>query len=776
MATKQIIELGAATSFDDGDLLLIRKTASGIDNKIPKANFLTSIGNPVVQGFVAANDGDNKLTLTSSTGKEVDKYYNGMKVSFVSPINSTGEVQIKIGNLIYKDIYKFGTTETILLTTDNYYEAVFIGDPTTGTFYWTNDYTSTDFVYTSGYRAASTAVNKIDLLPSSGFEVEEYYDGMTIAFVSPILSNGLVQVKINNLQYRDILIYNTTDTIDIEQNEYIEAIYIGDATTGKFYRTNDITQESTVYTNEYTATGVITGTTGPTALTLTSAIGTKKQRYYTGMSLLFTSPVNSKGNVTVNVDGLGAKDLNEGPSDKIPNDLNEGQAILAIFDGTQFIKHRFETVNPPLPELPPDEEDNIPPPPQYNINVTVGANGDYTTILEALNDLVEEYGEDGGNRKCTVTLKTGFIIKEQLYLKDGNYSWITINSESNEVTLDLTTIKIPFRNNTNSDTYAFLYANRTRCPTLQLKIVGSGSLIPAVDNGSQNYLSFIYLSDGSNLTLSESSISNIRAAHTIKLVNESKFNSINTTYSSFNKGGGSPNSYCFTILNSVLNVDGGAVVGGSFNNIIQDGEQETININNFNINGGRNQAIQTSSTCKSIILNNVNIDNYSLSGIGLGKGTKFNFTSVTCAVVNTSQGSDALVCGDGSQGTMKDCSFTGGPSSTTVATFHNSTINMENCNITSLYTGNNVYYTITSSGGNYTLLNCRVSCLPNNFVNNVYATGGSIFTLDGGNYTNSSGVTRIQDLVVYGGSDTATIRLKNNPIGGYTPSPRIIVI
>jgi|GEM_PF-4954111 len=63
MPAKQITDLAPADSFDEGDLLLIRKTGLGVDRNINYANFIKSIGSSLVGGFVAQEDGENENTV-----------------------------------------------------------------------------------------------------------------------------------------------------------------------------------------------------------------------------------------------------------------------------------------------------------------------------------------------------------------------------------------------------------------------------------------------------------------------------------------------------------------------------------------------------------------------------------------------------------------------------------------------------------------------------------------------------------------------------------------
>ncbi len=328
MATKQITDLGSTTTFDDGDLLLVRKTSEGIDKKIAQADFIKSFGNPAINGFIATSEDNNKLTLTASNNVLVDTYYNGMTANFISTINSNGIVQIKIGELAYKDFIQYGTTQSVILTV----------------------------------------------------------------------------------------------------NKYLEAIYIGDSVTGKWYQTNTITP--TVYTNEYLATGVVAPGEQSTTYTLTSAVGTTKTSYYNGMSLLFTSNIASKGAVLLNVDGLGLKALTDQVGDNISFNLGVNETVMAIYNGTNFIKNIFSTVDKPLPPVNPD----LPIPPEQQETINVGPNEQIKLISEAINQLVQSYGEDGGNRFVTIQLSQNFTLNEELKIVSRT-PWITIQSHNNGNTL-----------------------------------------------------------------------------------------------------------------------------------------------------------------------------------------------------------------------------------------------------------------------------------------------------------------------------------------------------
>lgn len=336
MAGKQIIDLSSADSFNDGDLMLIRKSGMGVDRKITYADLIESIGNPAIDGYVATPDKEqeNKIILKAANNAPVYKYYDGMKISFVSPIKSSGIVQIRIGNLGYKNLYR----------------------------------------------------------------------------------------------------YKSDISISVEEKDYVEAVMIGE----HFYQVNDLKTVSTIYTNDYVVIFSEVANGGVlTDLTLVSAYGLRKQEYYNGMSIIFTCPIDTKGAVRVNIDGLGLKDLNDGDFDLIPNDLNKNQVILAIYDGMQFVKNKFTAINPIAPSLPPEAIDIetgqviIDSVPASNIvNVSVGGSSSIKTITQAIDSLIESYGVDGGNRQATINLLPAFVWTERVDLTKKDLSWVNIKTST----------------------------------------------------------------------------------------------------------------------------------------------------------------------------------------------------------------------------------------------------------------------------------------------------------------------------------------------------------
>ena len=386
MSGKQITELDAADALEDGDLMLVRKSANNVDRSISKANLIESIGNPAVSGFIASSSEQCKITLVPSNSALVAKYCEGMKIGFISPINTTEIVKVKIGTLPYKDLQKYSLDETVLLS----------------------------------------------------------------------------------------------------KGEYVEAIY----TNGIFKQTNNLNTHL-IWSNEYIAEAEIAPDESTTIYKLTSAVGVKKPNYYPGMSLIFTVPKNSKGIVFVNVDGLGNQKLGESGGSKIAKDIHEARGIMAIYNGSEFIKQKFSTIHvepvvvveepePPsvventlqphqkhMPNKPidiwaedypgdPDDPANTTSPnaldskgkPMFAKTITVGNSAMYKTLPEAIAALINDYGDNGGGQRFAIEIDSTYIPNELVTcissrLEDADLRWITIFGKNN-TTLNFNTTIFKF--------------------------------------------------------------------------------------------------------------------------------------------------------------------------------------------------------------------------------------------------------------------------------------------------------------------------------------------
>lgn len=84
-------------------------------------------------------------------------------------------------------------------------------------------------------------------------------------------------------------------------------------------------------------TGQATSGGSADAYTLTSPTGHAFTSYITGMTVCFLANHTNTGAATLNVDGVGAKSLRKfGSTNVISGDIETGNLVLAIYDGTNF--------------------------------------------------------------------------------------------------------------------------------------------------------------------------------------------------------------------------------------------------------------------------------------------------------------------------------------------------------------------------------------------------------------------------------------------------------
>ncbi len=230
MTGKQINELESASSFNESDLMLIRKSAQGVDRKITYQDLIASIGNSAIDGYVATSSESNKITLVPANNAPVYQYFNGMKVSFVSPIASTGVVEVQIGSLPFKNLYAYKTTTSVVLENQDYIEAVYIN----GDFQQVNN---AQYIYTNDYKVVLVEKNEpanfTDIYLETAFGVSKpnYYDGMSVNFLCTEDTIGNTRISIDGLNLKDVL-ENSGDYLDLIYNplfsgQIVRLIYDG---------------------------------------------------------------------------------------------------------------------------------------------------------------------------------------------------------------------------------------------------------------------------------------------------------------------------------------------------------------------------------------------------------------------------------------------------------------------------------------------------------------------------------------------------------------------
>jgi len=448
MTGKQITELESTDVFGVGDLMLTRKTTSGTDRKINYTDLVKSIGNPAIEGFVASSTQANTITLSPVNSAKIPSYLIGMKISFVSPITTTANVQVKIGTL------------------------------------------------------------------------------------------GLV----------DFVQYQTTSTVILQANDYVEAVFIGT----KFHRINDLRSVANIYSNEYT---VILTTIDPseqfTNLTLVSSIGIPKQSYYDGMAISFITPENTKGVTQVSIDGIpGLKTIFEpDPEDFISSPLYTNQIVRAIYKTAQggFIKDNFK-VNDPTIEIvsitqdPTNEqiENNIIPdvvvPVQNLLEYSVDTNStglySFSTLKECIEKILSNFpsGAESGI-KVTITINKILDASSTLFTVDRDLGWITLRSINQSIVINKGGTQGYIFTQTGGTFFNF--EENTTILVNNALITEHASFIQA-SNGIINFKNITFnisnvgyafsLSSGSNLTLTNCNLLNMRIGIYCVMSNMNLFN------------------------------------------------------------------------------------------------------------------------------------------------------------------------------------------------------------------------------------------------------------
>lgn len=125
-----------------------------------------------------------------------------------------------------------------------------------------------------------------------------------------------------------------------------EFINLGEAWIWRKFRTRGVEEFVDIPLSAAVAGGTATGTADAITLTPTTALAA----YAYGTTISFTAAANNTAATTVNVSGLGAKDLKKGERDNLDaleaNDILSGATYAAWYDGTQFIRQPYAGAAP----------------------------------------------------------------------------------------------------------------------------------------------------------------------------------------------------------------------------------------------------------------------------------------------------------------------------------------------------------------------------------------------------------------------------------------------
>ena len=297
--------------------------------------------------------------------------------------------------------------------------------------------------------AHATEANTIILTPVNGAKIPSYLTGMKISFVSPIKNTSLVKIKIDNLSSVDFLQYQTTQSVSLAVDDYVEGVFIN----SKFYQINNFRAVNNIYSNEYSVVATsIEADKSSTTLVLSSAIGIRKTSYYDGMSINFICSEDTEGRTRVTIDDISGseKDILEPgtPLGDTPKSLPlyANQIVRAIYKSAEggFIKDRFSIKDPAVKipidvkpqEQPADQDEPKKEPvtdvaPQNLDTFTVASTGEatYKNLKEALADLIEKHGDSGTGKKITLQIKYVLLDTENIIAIENDYSWITLEGK-----------------------------------------------------------------------------------------------------------------------------------------------------------------------------------------------------------------------------------------------------------------------------------------------------------------------------------------------------------
>lgn len=393
---KQLTELDSADNLDDGDLLLIRKSGQGRDKSLTKAKLIESIGNSAISGYIAKSKENDKITLKAANQALVPSYYEGMKISFISPISTNGIVNVKIGKLPYIELQKYSSEETVTLIKDEYVEAVYTG----GIFKQTNNL-NTHLVWSNEYVAEAEinpdeTMTVYNLTSAIGVKKTHYYKGMSLLFTVPENSKGIVFVNVDGLGSRKL--GESGGSIiakDVYENHAIMAVY-----DGKEFRKQKF---ATIHTKPLvidTPSADLSSTSKPN---ITSANSSGSPQDISSASKVEEAPID-----------IWAEDYAGNPDD--PANTISPDAIGS--DGKRI----------------------------FDKTITIGYNGMYQTLDSAISTLINEYGEDGSGHKIAIEIDSSFKFN----LTQGvqfNTPHLRVQIRGNTINADLRWITIFVKNN-----------------------------------------------------------------------------------------------------------------------------------------------------------------------------------------------------------------------------------------------------------------------------------------------------------------------------------------
>ena len=407
MSGKQITELTEALTLDDDDLMPIRKNGAKIDNSITKAKLMKSLGNSAVKGYTIIKANADKITIRAANLSTITAYCEGMKISFISPINSKDIVQVQIGTLPYISLYKYSFEETVKLAKGEYVEAIY----TDGLFkqinklninlVWSNEYTAKSIT------APDASTTTYNLRSAIGVKKTKYYEGMSLLFTVPVTSQGVTFVNVDELGDKKLgESGNSPIAKDIYENQAIMAIYDGKQfAKQKFtsiHRTPIVVEEVPQEIEQEVEQDVVPQEVEPQEVEPQEVVQEEAVQEEVPQEIVAPEPIPEPIPEPVPVD-IWAPDYAGDPDD--PANTTSPDALdskgARIFEKT----------------------------------ITVAKRGAmYDSIEKAIAGLINDYGEDGGGHKFAIEMDRFFTpstIKLAGKSPDCDLRWITLFAQDN---------------------------------------------------------------------------------------------------------------------------------------------------------------------------------------------------------------------------------------------------------------------------------------------------------------------------------------------------------
>jgi hypothetical protein len=240
MATTQLPYLTSTTKLETNDLLLTRKSGTNADNKITFNDFVSSVGNPGMNGYKVISHAilNDKLTINllpanggflPQTNEGELTFSEGGHVAFTIPVNHKGLIDIKILDTTYNLVSSHGDS-TFSCVEGEYFVLQYT--PTqNNNFLFRRINDIEDAAYVDFYSVTSTTVDNnittISLATTFGALKTKYFEGMVINFVPTMLSKSPIKIKVDGLIEKDFNFELNNIETSVYPNQSVRAVFDG---------------------------------------------------------------------------------------------------------------------------------------------------------------------------------------------------------------------------------------------------------------------------------------------------------------------------------------------------------------------------------------------------------------------------------------------------------------------------------------------------------------------------------------------------------------------